>query len=365
MKKSILSVTIFAILIYGFSALCIFAPKADYSVSERRALAKLPEFSLSTVLNGQFMADFEEYATDAVPFRDKLRSVKAFFATKVLRKADNNGLFTAEGHISKIDDRVNYDMLDLSADKLYNIVKTYVKDDSTRLYFTIVPDKNMYIAEKNGYPSLDYDEFIESMRQRTDFMEYIDITALLDADDYYYTDTHWRQENLVPVAEHIAGKMGADVSSKYSVNTLDIPFNGVYMGQYALSHAPDTIRYLTNDTIENAVVTYYDTGMPKEGDMYNMEKAKGLDPYEMFLSGTMPVVTIDNDDAATDRELILFRDSFGSSLAPLLLEGYSKITLIDIRYVHSGMLGGFANFQNADVLFMYSTALLNNSTAFK
>ena len=35
---------------------------------------------------------------------------------------------------------------------------------------------------------------------------------------------------------------------------------------------------------------------------------------------------------ATDRELVIFRDSFASSLAPLLMEQYAKITLVDIRY---------------------------------
>ena len=34
-------------------------------------------------------------------------------------------------------------------------------------------------------------------------MEYIDITKLLAKDDYYRTDSHWKQENILPVAECI------------------------------------------------------------------------------------------------------------------------------------------------------------------
>ena len=366
MKKNVISVVIFAVLIYGISALCIFAPKDEYSESERRVLAKLPDFSKETLLNGDFAKGFEEYATDNFPMRDTMRSLKAYFATNALGKADNNGLFTADGHISKIDEPIDYAMLDIASDKLRKIVNNIVKDDSTKVYFSIVPDKNMYLANKNGYPSINYTEFIEEMKDRTEFMEYIDITHLLDANDYYYTDTHWRQEKIGDVAEHIASSMGSDIEAVYDVNTLDTPFNGVYVGQYAMKTEPDTIRYLTNDTIQNAVVSYCDdNGMFRRGDMYNMDKAKGHDAYEMFLSGSMPLVTIENPDANTDKELIMFRDSYGSSLAPFFVQGYKKITLADIRYMESGMLGGLLNTDNADVLFIYSTSLLNKSTALR
>ena len=62
---------------------------------------------------------------------------------------------------------------------------------------------------------------------------------------------------------------------------------------------------------------------------------------------------------------MIFRDSFGSSLAPLLIESYDKITLVDIRYIQSGMLGNFIDFDSQDVLFIYSSGLLNNSLAMK
>ena len=74
---------------------------------------------------------------------------------------------------------------------------------------------------------------------------------------------------------------------------------------------------------------------------------------------------IDNPAAATDRELVVFRDSFGSSLVPLLVEGYARVTLIDIRYVNSAYLGNFVDFHGQDVLFLYSTLLLNDSLALR
>ena len=159
--------------------------------------------------------------------------------------------------------------------------------------------------------------------------------------------------------------MGTEIKSDYKINTLDNPFYGVYAGQYALPVKPDTIKYLTNEIIDNCIVTYYGSASPETGEMYNMDKAYSKDPYEMFLSGVAPLITIENPNATTDKELVLFRDSFGSSIAPLFAEGYSKVTIVDIRYIQSSFVGNFVNFENCDVLFMYSTALLNNSTAMK
>ena len=77
------------------------------------------------------------------------------------------------------------------------------------------------------------------------------------------------------------------------------------------------------------------------------------------------MITIDNPNAATDKELVIFRDSFGSSLAPLLVEGYAKITILDARYLNEAMIGKFVEFDDQDVLFIHCTSVINNQTAFQ
>ena len=90
-----------------------------------------------------------------------------------------------------------------------------------------------------------------------------------------------------------------------------------------------------------------------------------LDKYDIYLGGASSFIEITNPSNKTGRELIMFRDSFGSSLAPLLIEAYSKITLIDIRYINSDTYLKLINFQNQDVLFLYSTLIVNNSSTLK
>ncbi len=361
--KNIIMTVVFSVFLLFVSTICLATPPKQYSESERRELAKFPVATAETVINGDFSTEFENYTVDQFPSRDAMRSLKTFIVTKILGKADNNGLFYTNGHISKIDAAENEAMMLHAKERFEYIRNTYLEEND--VYFSIIPDKNYYLARPNGYPSLDYDEFIKKMSGLVDF-KYIDVSDLLSLDDYYTTDTHWRQENITDVADRLASSMGTSLTHNYVVNSVDKPFYGVYSGQYAGSIKPDTLKYLTSDIIENAVVTYNDGMSPqaRTGDMYNMEMAIGRDPYEMFLSGTMPLVTLENPNANHKKELILFRDSFGSSMAPLFLSGYSKVTVIDIRYVKSEYLGAFVDFnKDADVLFMYSTTLLNNSLA--
>ena len=84
---------------------------------------------------------------------------------------------------------------------------------------------------------------------------------------------------------------------------------------------PDHLTYLTSDLLDACTVYNYETG--KTGPIYDLAKGAGKDPYELFLSGSVSLLTIENPNADTDRELVIFRDSFGSSLAPLLVPGYA------------------------------------------
>lgn len=363
--KSLITVVIFAVLLGAFSCMCFFKAPGEFSESERRPLEKLPEVSIESIVSGRFMQNFEKYATDQVPFRETLKSIKASFVFNVLNKKDNNGIFIHEGHVSKLDGEINEEMLNHAADRFEYIYESYLKDKGMNIYLSIIPDKN-YFLEEYGYPALDYAALTEKMREKCPYMNYIDIFNLLSIDDYYKTDSHWRMENLIPIAEFLGESIGADTGSEYEILTLDVPFYGVYAMQSSMNVKSDEIKYLTNDTLENCIVTYFDTGEGVMGDMYDMDKAYGKDAYEMFLSGSTPVCTIENPSAKEEKELILFRDSFGSSIAPLLSEGYSKITLVDIRYVNSEYLESFVEFkENSDVLFLYSTMLLNNSMALK
>ena len=340
-------------------------PADDYSESERRLLADFPKLSVDSVLSGDFMTDFESYSLDQFPLRDSFRSMKSLASLYLFQQSEVNDLYIYDGYLAKAEYPLSETMLDNAGDKFWYLYDTYMADTDVNLYFSIIPDKNYYLAPKAGQLSMDYDTLVSSLTEKTSYMEYIDLFSLLKLSNYYYTDTHWRQETLLPVAITLAGDMGTQIETSYTVNELESPFYGVYYGQLSLPVKADTIQYLTSDILDACVVTSYNTGMPVQKEMYDLSKADSKDPYEMFVCGNDALVTIENPNSSSDKELILFRDSFGSSIAPLLATGYRKVTLVDIRYINSGMLGNFIEFNNQDVLFLYSSLVLNASTAFK
>ena len=365
-KKDLAVLLVTGTVMLSLTLFAWFSPAKQYSDSERRALALFPALNSETVLNGSFMKDFETYSQDQFPLRESFRRLKALSARYLFAQKSNNDIYVADGHVSKLEYPLQENMLDHAAGRFNHIYETFLVDTDVKTYFSIVPDKNYFLAKPNGYPGLDYDALVALMRSKTEQMTYIDLFYLLSAEDYYHTDTHWRQECIRDVAAELAAAMGAEHSGDFTEVTLDIPFYGVYTGQSALPLEPDTLTYLTNDVLEAAKVQYLgDDGLWKDGSLYDLAAAEGKDPYDLFLSGTEALITIENPLAKTDKELVVFRDSFGSSITPLLLEGYAKITVVDIRYIQSDFVGAFVAFDDQDVLFLYSTMMLNSSTALK
>lgn len=359
--KSIAVIGVMTALLGGLSLWSWLQPQKDFSDSERRVLAKFPEFSAETVFSAKFMSDFETYAMDQFPMRDSFRTIQSVSKLGIFQQSETNGLYLEDGYLAKTEYPLNTEMLDHAGERFRYLYDTYLAETDSQVYFSIIPDKHYFLGEANGRISVDYDALVDGMRERTEYMQYIDIFPMLELSDYYRTDTHWRQECIGDVANTLAEAMGVTLHGTYETQALAHPFYGVYYGQLSLPVVPDTLYYLTNDTLDACVVTSYDTGLPVQAVLYDMEAAAGRDPYEMFLCGSDALVTIENPNAQTDRELIVFRDSFGASLVPLLAEGYAKITLVDIRYVQSAMLGNLVEFKGQDVLFLYSTLVLNNS----
>ena len=276
---------------------------------------------------------------------------------------DENGVYVAEGYASKLNFPLDEKSITYAATRFEYVYEQYLRDNCENIYISIIPDKNYFLAERNGYPSLDYSELTVALTEKMSYAEYIDIFPLLKLSDYYRTDTHWRQEKITDVAAYIAAAMGTDLSAEYVQTELDVPFYGVHCRQADISLEPDTIIYLESEFLSECTVLDGETD--SYIDVYNMELANEDDPYEIFLSGAKSLLTIENPNAATEKELVIFRDSFASSIAPLLAEGYAKITLVDIRYLSPVLLGRFVDFHGQDVLFLYSTLVLNNSVTIK
>ena len=299
--NNIVTVVVLGVVFVSLTMASWLLPPQEFSDNERRKLAQRPKFSLDTMSDGSFMTEFEKYTLDQFPLRDQFRTLKAYTTYDVFGQLDNHDIYIQDGYAAKLEYPLQMDSLEHAADRFAYIYEKYLADKEMNIYLSIVPHKSYFLAEG----------------------------------------------------------MGTSISGAYTEYALDVPFYGVYYGQSALPLPPETLYYLSNNVLDGCIMTNHED--QTMGSIYNMEKKSGKDPYEIFLSGPRSLITIDNPNCESDKELVIFRDSFGSSIAPLLSEGYAKITLVDIRYLRADLLERFIEFKNQDVLFLYSTSVLNHS----
>lgn len=405
LKNKIVTVVFATLIMVSFFA-CIFKPVTEYSSSERKNLADFPKLTLQSILNKSFQNDFKTYVSDQFPLRDGFRTVKAIFQYYVLGFKENNGLVVEDGYVAKVDNTTDYNSIKNAVDKFSTIYTNHLAGTGAKVYLSIVPDKNYFISKENGYPSLDYESIVSMMQSGLSGMTYIDLFGVLELEDYYKTDTHWSQDKLCNAVNALMGGLGAAdrLCGNYTVKKLS-PFYGIYYGQSALPLPGETLSYLTNDVLNECVVYEYKysllSKMPEVGQAGHVystgvvngkevvydtwqvatpiyredlfaESNKSKDPYNVFMGGAsaLPLLRIHNPNATTEKTLILFRDSFGSSIAPLMAEGYSDVILVDLRYASYQSLVDVFPYalepsENTDVLFLYSTLILNSSYSFQ
>ena len=291
--------------------------------------------------------------------RETFRKLKTSVELDVFKKQDVNKIY-------KYNDFLVEQIYPLDEKSVTNLTNkiNYIKDsylnETNKIYYSIIPDKNYYTND--SHLKLDYDKMIQIIKANLSKMQYIDIFQDLNLDSYYYTDSHWKQEKLQNVAKTIANNMNFTINQNYNEQKV-ATFKGVYAGQLPINTKEDEIKILVNDVIADANAYNYET--KEQGGIYNFKKLTGYDKYDIYLSGATPLIEISNANNKTNKTLVIFRDSYASSLAPLLMEGYSKITLVDTRYISPKILNEYVDFENADILFLYSTLVINSSMALK
>lgn len=354
--KRVLTVIAFVLfLIAGFVTVVIL-PKDDAAAQkENRNLAEMPAVSLGSIRSGEFSSDFETFLSDNVGYRSKFTDISSGYKNvrginsfgKIVES--NSDLGTGETNVGRLlvtDDRVMeiytadedarreyIDMVDFYARKLPESIKMYSMIIPTQIDF--LPFYNTVGDSEKEAINYFYDNFNDRV---TNINVYDSLKAHFDAGEYVYfrTDHHWTQ-------------LGAYYA--YHKMSEVMNFMPLYIDEFEKSETPDFTGYLYSqaespylydhrDTIEyyrNAIndisfdcMTYsYIPGEPfaYTGKMFDLNKGAS---YTMFLGGDQPYIEI-NSKGATNRTLMMLKDSYSNALIPWLASSYNKIIVIDAR----------------------------------
>ena len=273
-------------------------------------------------------------------------------------------IYVYRGYAAATDAPWSEKSLDFAAKRLGHLLETYFTGEGYRRYLAVVPDKAQFTEPPEGYTPAGAQETADYLAQRLP-VEEIGIAPLLSLEDYYRTDPHWRQERLHPVAQALADAMGVSLpdTAEESLHTLAGEFCGSYWGKTTEPLTADVLSYITSPLLDGCTVYDYETD--STGGVYDFTAAE-KSPYDLFLGGPKALLRIENPAEDNDRTLIVFRDSFGSSLIPLLAQGYGTVYAVDIRYLATDALARVVTFpEEADVLLVYSATVLQNSVTLK
>lgn len=367
---------IFMLVLWGVAMCHIILPDAEVSNAERRKLAQIPQVTWSKVWDGLLSEQIETYLLDQFPQRDHFRQAQTLTEQYVYRMPDVNGYYQVGDGIYEIADETQEQYIAYVGNGFAGIAEQYFPN--AEIYYAIIPDKNYFVALKNGYPSLDYEKIVrivqETMQQTSSKSQYIDLmnADLLSIDDYYRTDLHWRQECIIPVAEYLGKVMegkafeaGEELPEReYVVKQVSDSFAGSYLGASAFAVEPDNLQSVQGEELNACTVDDYEAGHTVP--MYQTDKLQGVDAYDFYMGGARALLRIENPKVDNGRTLVLFRDSFGSSIAPLLMPYYQEMIMIDLRYVSMEYcVQQIAMQSDADVLFLYNADMINHGNSLR
>lgn len=350
---------IFLAFIGAFFILNLVLPDRQFSEQENRYLQMRPEFSFKSLFSGDYTSKFETYTTDQFTFRDEWITLKAA-SELALGKQENNDVHLCEnGTLIEGFKRPENSVLDSNMSALNSLVG----NTDAKVYFALIPDKSdLYssLLPKNA-PNDSEKEVIDYCYGQSNATN-VDIYSALSAhkDEYifYRTDHHWTSLGAYYGLSALAESMGLPCPALDSYTDRHVVSEGFYGTTWSSSGFswvdPDTMEIFVNAP-ESLKVTSYPQGSPVEGKLYDFSFLEKKDKYSMFMGGNCPMHVIEtgNEDKPS---LLILRDSYTDSLIPFLLDDFSEIHVLDLRYYRASLKAYIEQNDFDNVLVCYSVS---------
>lgn len=352
---------VFLIFIYGMALWFLFAPKTDYSSSEKRYLQEFPETSVENIAGGEFGSEFESYFADHFPSRNFWVGFNAYYNLEIgnngasgVYKCDNGYLINKPVSTdNKVEKNTNAivkfkDNVDVPITVMFAPSTGYIADDVLPTVHDEYNDDTYFESasktfENNGIAFVDLRETFKDA--------YSNGSQL-----YYKTDHHWTTEGAYTAYAQLCKNLATEPVAKESLSVEK--YDGFYGTTYSTSGFwltdPDTVEVWNNpaNTDNIKVKITEGTEVSEYDSMYFYDHIDEDDKYPVFIDGNHALTEITNSNAKGGT-LLMIKDSFSHSIAPFLAENYSKVILVDMRYYKQSVSDIVAQENPEQILVMY------------
>lgn len=350
---------------FSVAVINIFLPHKSYSENENRYLANIPAYSFAGIVNGKYMSEMENYLNDQFLLRDSWINAQSVLEYALGKRESNNVFIGNDALISKIQ----------------NPNRDYVNNNISGInYFsslTDMPISLMIVPSASEIQPEKLPIFAEVWNQQEEIQQIYGLTqsakciSIYDIlsnhkDEYifYRTDHHWTTYGAYLAYTEFCRENGL-IPSEYSADTVSSSFNGTL-------YSSSGVRFIKSDTIEafkNSFDPSCEVFNGKETESYSHiyfpEFLEKKDKYAYFLNTNQPIVTL-HGEMENGPSLLIFKDSYAHCFAPMLLEHYSKITLLDLRYISPQPIEQIDMSDYDSALFLYSIdSFVNQNDIYK
>ena len=370
---SIIMIWLFCLVIFGMTGLLVLTEDKDFSESENRVLATFPKLTISTLADGSFMKDFETYLTDQFPFRDSIISAKTL-TDRILGKNEENGVYIGkEGFLFDSQTPFNADR----TKKIGKAVKKFNQNHpELKTAFMLVPNSTYiyseYLPDYLELPA--QNEIIKSVRKQIDNDEiyWPSASSVLskNADKsqlYYKTDHHWTTRDAYLLFKEICLEWGLesnkkDIDDKFSFYEVSTTFEGTLASTSGVHDTTDKIEICVPEKSEGTYIVHFESSGDKTASMFFESKLNQKNQYEIFLGGNYDKVII-STVSTSNKSLLLIKDSYANCMIPMLTPYFSKIVVIDPRYLIDSLDSIIKENEFTHMLYLYNlnTLLEDNS----
>ncbi|MBR1470494.1 MAG: hypothetical protein IJ600_02480 [Lachnospiraceae bacterium] len=397
------SAYLIALMILCFSIAFFLTKKQDFSESENRTLAKLPQITWEKIRNGSVTEALGTYAADHFPMRNEFLSIITE-AERLSGRKEINGVYLAQdgslievydapqntdkqiAQFSKLAENTEHAhcslMLVPTAVSVYRDALPQYAPDADAL---LRSDRQTLVAEQGAARPTQLQTIQQIYAAMPEKMQTIDVYGALRADVqwtaeamggaedgqgvppsrrlFYRTDHHWtvygayigyqawceaRGITPLPLTDYVTETVSEDFRG-----TIYSKLNDPYFGA-------DTIISCRHPDWRLQVL-YPDTGEVTDSP-YNPEYLTQKDQYSYFLNNIHPMVIITND-AVESGAVAVVKDSYANCFVPFLLNHYHTVYVFDTRYYK----GGPSKFINehpeiTEVLVLYNMNTIDSDT---
>lgn len=374
MKNKII-ISVFVLMLSIFVIILICPADNKSAVEENRTLATMPPLTKDSLLSGEFEQGFESFIDDNLGFRSFFTSLNELLSSA-------KGIRTPAGRLVYTDTDIGTGTTQKSSLLIVNktIFELFVKntaheeeyieavnkyakylDSDINLYAALIPTQlefqepiyaNMQDSQKETIDYI-YNQFDSRIKT-------VDMYSKLQQHSseyiYFRSDHHWTPLGAYygyTAFSEASGIAPAD-KSKFEKNTIPNFLGYLYRQAAApeIANEPDTIEWYNTDKDNQVELSMqgFKNGevIPYTSPLFDKTKAS----YNFFLSGDHPLAELVNPSAATDKTIVIIRDSYANAFTPWIINNYRTVVLVDPRTYKADFKEVVDEYQPDDVLIM-------------